>query len=180
VSLNASLVTRSSLDYDGDTDAFHRMLGKSAAGLAVISVVGFWVFLAVGDQALHLWLGIDFSEKNLFLMSMLLMTTLYASLSFVFGNLSVTSKRVKPPALTGLLIAVLAVVTLIVMEETGVRTLEHYAYSVAGFQLVYVISRNLVTLNAMGAILSNAEKVRQMTINLLALLAMAAGLEWRF
>ena len=129
-------MTRSSLDYDGDTDAFHRMLGKSAAGLAVISVVGFWVFLAVGDQALHLWLGIDFSEKNLFLMSMLLMTTLYASLSFVFGNLSVTSKRVKPPALTGLLIAVLAVITLIVMEETGVRTLEHYAYSVAGFQFV--------------------------------------------
>ena len=180
VSLNASLVTRSSLDYDGDTDAFHRMLGKSAAGLAVISVVGFWMFLAVGDQALHLWLGIDFSEKHLFLMSMLLMTTLYASLSFVFGNLSVTSKRVKPPALTGLLIAVLAVITLIVMEETGVRTLEHYAYSVAGFQLVYVMARNVATLQVLGDILSATEKMKQLGINVLALAAMISGLAWRF
>ncbi|HCK26990.1 MAG TPA: hypothetical protein DHW52_07350 [Alcanivorax sp.] len=146
----------------------------------MISVVGFWVFLAVGDQALHLWLGIDFSEKNLFLMSMLLMTTLYASLSFVFGNLSVTSKRVKLPALTGLLIAVLAVVTLIVMEETGVRTLEHYAYSVAGFQLVYVIARNVATLQVLGDILSATEKMKQLGINVLALAAMISGLAWRF
>lgn len=180
VSLNASLVTRSSLDYDGDQAAFHRMLSKSAAGLAVISVMGFWTFLAVGDHALYLWLGIDFSEANLFLMSMLLMTTLYASLSFVFGNLSVTSKRVKSPALVGLLIALAAVLVLVVMEESGVETLRHYAYGVASFQVIYVMTKNIVTLYAMGPILSMAEKVKQLGINTLALLFMFAGLGWRF
>jgi len=69
---------------------------------------------------------------------------------------------------------------LIVMEETGVRTLEHYAYSVAGFQLVYVIARNVATLQVLGDILSVTEKMKQLGINVLALAVMISGLAWRF
>ncbi|MFT6599992.1 MAG: O-antigen/teichoic acid export membrane protein [Alloalcanivorax sp.] len=180
VSLNASVVTRSSLDYDDDPEAYHRMLGKSAVGLAAFSVAGFLAFLAAGDQALHLWLGIDFDEPTLFLLSLLLMTSLYASLSLVFGNLSVTSKRVKPPALAGFLIAVIAVAALIFLEEQGVQSLSHYAYGVALFQVIYVMTKNIVTLYALGPILSLTEKYKQLGINALALAVMAVFLAWRF
>jgi len=180
VSLNASVVTRSSLDYDDNPVAYHRMLSKSAVGLAAFSVAGFLAFLAVGDSALQLWLGLNFDEQTLFLLSMLLMTTLYASLSLVFGNLSVTSKRVKPPALAGLIVAVAAVVVLIFMEEQGVETLRHYACGVAIFQVVYVMTKNIVTLHVLGPILSVAEKMKQLGINILALSVMCGFLAWRF
>jgi hypothetical protein len=51
---------------------------------------------------------------------------------------------------------------------------------VAGFQLVYVIARNVATLQVLGDILSATEKMKQLGINVLALAAMISGLAWRF
>ena len=77
-------------------------------------------------------------------------------------------------------VAVIAVAALIFLEEQGVQSLSHYAYGLALFQVIYVMTKNIVTLYALGPILSLTEKYKQLGINALALAVMAVFLAWRF